>query len=116
MNPPAYATEAQGDPKHGETVFTVYCASCHGIAGRGGKRAGSIVDGSYLTLVSNQHLRTIAIVGIPAMGAPDWRGDVPGKPLSDDDVTDVVAWLAAQRPAFAGQPYSTQLNAPGEPR
>jgi cytochrome c oxidase cbb3-type subunit 3 len=111
--PPPYATQAQGDPKHGENVFMVYCASCHGAAGRGGPRAGSIVDPSYLTLVSNQHLRTTAIVGVPLFGAPDWRGDVPGKPLADDDVTDVVAWLAAQRPT---QPYSTQLKAPGVPR
>src|SRR5229473_6696735 len=100
--PPAYATQTTatqtpGDPKHGETVFGVYCSSCHGVTGRGGGRASSIVDGAYLSLVSNQHLRTTVIVGLPAMGAPDWRGDVPGKPLSDSDVTDVVAWLAAQR-------------------
>src|SRR5882762_4842844 len=99
--PPAHATNAQGDPKHGETVFTIYCSSCHGVSGRGGERVGSIVDGSYLALVSNQHLRTIVIVGLPPMGAPDWRSDVPGKPLADGDVTDVVAWLAAQRPGFA---------------
>jgi cytochrome c oxidase cbb3-type subunit III len=42
---------------------------------------------------------------MPALGAPDWRGDVPGRPLSDADVTDVVAWLAAQR-----SPLSAQLN------
>ena len=101
--PPAYATQTTaaqtpGDPKHGETVFGVYCSSCHGVTGHGGERASSIVDGAYLSLVSNQHLRTTVIVGLPTMGAPDWRGDVPGKPLSDSDVTDVVAWLAAQRP------------------
>lgn len=102
--PPAYATQAPGDPKHGETVFSVYCSSCHGVTGRGGERASSIVDGSYLTLVSNQHLRTIAIVGLPTMGAPDWRSDVPGNPLADDNVTDVVAWLASQRPTPTGGP------------
>jgi hypothetical protein len=31
------------------------------------------------------------------MGAPDWRGNVPGKPMSSQNVSDVVAWLAAQR-------------------
>jgi cytochrome c oxidase cbb3-type subunit 3 len=102
--PPAYTTQASGDPKHGETVFSLYCSSCHGVTGRGGERASSIVDGSYLALVSNQHLRTIAIVGLRAMGAPDWRSDVPGKPLADEDITDVVAWLASQRPTFAGGP------------
>jgi len=96
-NPPAYAAQAPGDPARGEIVFGTYCSSCHGPTGRGDNRASSIVDGAYLSLVSDQHLRTSVIVGIPAMRAPDWRGDVPGKPLSDRDVTDVVAWLAAQR-------------------
>jgi mono/diheme cytochrome c family protein len=105
--PPAYAASQPGDAARGQNVFTTYCSSCHGQEGRGG-RAGSIVDSSYLALVSDQHLRTVTIIGIPALGAPDWRGDVPGKPMSDADVTDVVAWLAAQR-----QPLSVKLNRPG---
>jgi cytochrome c oxidase cbb3-type subunit 3 len=105
--PPAYAASQPGDAARGHNVFAAYCSSCHGPEGRGG-RAGSIVDSSYLALVSDQHLRTVAIIGIPALGAPDWRGNVPGKPMSDGDVTDVVAWLAAQR-----QPLSANLNPPG---
>ncbi len=105
--PPAYAASQPGDAARGNHVFTTYCSSCHGSEGRGG-RAGSIVDNSYLALVSDQHLRTVTIIGMPALGAPDWRGNVPGKPMSDADVTDVVAWLAAQR-----QPLSVKLNHPG---
>jgi mono/diheme cytochrome c family protein len=105
--PPAYAASQPGDAARGHNVFTTYCSSCHGSDGRGG-RAGSIVDSSYLALVSDQHLRTITIVGMPALGAPDWRGNVSGKPMSDAEVTDVVAWLAAQRPAL-----SAQSNHPG---
>jgi cytochrome c553 len=45
------------------------------------------------------------ILGRPAVGAPDWRGDLPGRPLSEQEISDVVAWLAAQRPAIPGQPY-----------
>jgi hypothetical protein len=71
------------------------------------------VDGSYLGLVSNQGLRTTIIVGRPELGAPDWRGDVPGKAMSPGDVSDVVAWLAAQRPQFPGQPYSSALKQEG---
>jgi hypothetical protein len=56
------------------------------------------VDESFLNLVSDQYLRTIVIVGRPELGAPDWRGNVPGKPMSQQDVSDVVAWLSAQRP------------------
>jgi mono/diheme cytochrome c family protein len=109
---PPYAAPAPGDPKRGGAVFGVYCASCHGADGRGGK-ASSIVDGSYLGLVSDQSLRTVVIVGRPELGAPDWRGDVPGKPMSPQDVSDVVAWLVSQRPQFPGQPYSSALQLGG---
>jgi mono/diheme cytochrome c family protein len=104
--PPAYAASQPGDAARGHNVFTTYCSPCHGSEGRGG-RAGSIVDSSYLALVSDQHLRTVTIVGMPALGAPDWRSNVPGKPMSDADVTDVVAWLAAQRSTL-----SVKLNHP----
>jgi len=110
---PPYATQAPGDPKRGAAVYQTFCSSCHGASGQGGQRASSIVDGSYLGLVSNQGLRTTVIVGRPEMGAPDWRGNVPGKPMSPADVSDVVAWLAALRPQFPGQPYSSALKPEG---
>jgi len=96
--PPGYTALAAGDPQHGLNVYGTYCSSCHGAAGRGGSKAGAIVDESFLTLASDQYLRTIVIVGRPELGAPDWRGNVPGKPMSQQDVSDVVAWLSAQRP------------------
>lgn len=107
---PPYATQASGDPKRGAAVYQTFCSSCHGASGQGGQRASSIVDGSYLGLVSDQGLRTTVIVGRPELGAPDWRGDVPGKSMLPGDVSDVVAWLAAQRPQFPGQPYSSALQ------
>jgi len=112
-NPPPYAAQSPGDAARGAAAYGVYCSSCHGAAGRGTKRGSSIVDASYLALVSVQNLRTTIIVGRPELGAPDWRGDVPGKPMSPDDVSDVVAWLAAQRTQFPGQPYSTALRVEG---
>ena len=105
-DPPPYAAPRPGDPKRGASVYGVYCSSCHGADGRGG-RASSIVDGSYLALVSDQCLRTTVIAGRPELGAPDWRGDLPGKPMSPEDVSDVVAWLAAQRPPFPGPLHSS---------
>jgi cytochrome c oxidase cbb3-type subunit 3 len=110
---PPYAAQGTGDPTRGADVYDTYCLSCHGSDGRGGKRASSIVDGSYLALVSDQNLRTTVIVGRRELGAPDWRGDVPGKPMSPTDVSDVVAWIAAQRTEFPGQPYSSALQAKG---
>ena len=101
-NPPPYLAEGSGDLKRGESVYGAYCSSCHGRDGRGGERAKSIVDGSYLSLVSDQYLRTTVIAGRPEIGNPDWRGSVSGKPMAPEDVSDVVAWLVAQRPADGG--------------
>jgi cytochrome c oxidase cbb3-type subunit 3/ubiquinol-cytochrome c reductase cytochrome c subunit len=102
--PPAYETQSPGDPKRGEIVYNANCSSCHGVNGRPGPM-GSIVDQSFLMLVSNQYLRTTILAGIPTLGMPNWRAHP--KPLTDDDVTDVVAWLATQRTPFPGQPYLT---------
>ena len=112
--PPPYSQAEPGDSSRGAEVYATNCQSCHGIGGRGGQRASSIVDGSFLALLSDQELRTIVIVGRPELGAPDWRGDVPGKPLSAEDVSDVVAWLASQRPQFPGQPYTGSPQSTGE--
>ena len=110
---PPYAAQGSGDPKRGADVYGTYCSSCHGADGHGSERASSIVDGSYLALVSDQSLRTTVIVGRREWGAPDWRGDVAGKPMSPGDISDVVAWLAAQRTEFPGQPYFSALRAKG---
>jgi cytochrome c oxidase cbb3-type subunit 3 len=96
-NPPSYAAQKRGDEARGAGVYDTYCSSCHGSGGRGGQRASSIVDPSYLALVSEQSLRTTIIAGRPELGAPDWRANVPGKPMSDEDISDIVAWLVAQR-------------------
>jgi cytochrome c oxidase cbb3-type subunit III len=115
-NPPPYSSSDPGDVSRGSAAYAEFCSSCHGAGGRGGQKASSIVDGSFLALLNNQELRTLVIVGRPELGAPDWRADVPGKPMSPQDVSDVVAWLAAQRAKFPGQPYSTSGNSTGEVR
>ena len=114
-SPPPYSSEP-GDPSRGSEVYVVYCSSCHGAGGRGGEKASSIVDGSFLALLNDQELRTLVIVGRPELGAPDWRANVPGKPMSTQDVSDVVAWLASLRPKFPGQPYPSVAKTQGEAR
>ena len=103
---PSYAPKSAGDAQRGEVAYKTYCESCHGPGGRGGPKGSAITDDSFLALVSDQGLRTIVITGRPELGAPDWRGNVLGKPMSDQEVTDVVAWLASQRAPNPGQPYS----------
>jgi cytochrome c oxidase cbb3-type subunit 3 len=97
---PSYAASQPGEATRGAAIFKVACAPCHGPEGRG---ARAIADSSYLALVSDQHLRTVIIVGMPHLGMPDWRSH--SKPLTDAEVGDVVAWLAAQR-----EPVSAQLK------
>jgi mono/diheme cytochrome c family protein len=105
--PPPYASNTTGDPKRGAEVYTTFCVSCHGPEGKGTEKSGSIVDGSYLALVSDQSLRSTVIAGRPELGQPDWRNCVPGHPMTPTDVTDVVAWLTAQRTPTPGQPYAS---------
>jgi mono/diheme cytochrome c family protein len=104
--PPSRAAKSVGDAQRGKAAFGTYCASCHGARGEGGPRGSAITDNSFLALVSDQGLRTVVIAGRPDLGAPDWRGYLPGRPMSEQEVTDVVAWLASQRVQNPGQPYS----------
>ena len=92
------ATKASqtGDVPRGFATYKTYCSSCHGTNGDGGS-AGSIVDPNFLNLISDQGLRTTVVVGRADMGKPDWRGNVPGHPMSAEEINDVVAWLAAHR-------------------
>jgi cytochrome c oxidase cbb3-type subunit III len=107
-NAPAYKASKPADPNHGPQVYATYCAACHGEATPSSKtavgksKAGSIVDPAFLALVSDQALRTVVIAGRPDIGQPDWRNDVAGHPMSDQEVTDVVGWLSSMRPRLSG--------------
>jgi len=113
VTPPPYASNTPGDAKRGAAAYDTFCSSCHGPDGKGGSKAGSIVDGSFLALLTDQELRTLVIVGRPDLGAPDWRNNLPGKPMTPQEISDVVAWLASQRPQFAGRPYPSVAKAAG---
>ncbi len=115
MSVPHYANATPGDAARGQAAFSAFCARCHGTAGEGSAgvakggtdKLGSIVDGSYLALISDQALRSITIAGRPDAGMPDWRGD-GAQPMTDQQITDIVAWLASKRSINPGQPYPTQ--------
>ena len=114
QNVPQYRATLAGDAARGQQAFGTFCARCHGVTGEGMSgqakngtaKVGSIVDGSYLALISDQGLRSITIAGRPDEGMPDWRSDATS-PLTDQQITDVVVWLASKRTANPGQPYPT---------
>ena len=101
-NPPPLLLEgaAPGDAQRGEGAYKTFCSSCHGPDGNGGK-AGSIVNPQYLAMATDQYLRTTVIVGRPDLNVPDWRGYVSGRPMTAQEVSDVVAWIASHREARA---------------
>jgi cytochrome c oxidase cbb3-type subunit III len=95
-NAGAGGASPSGDALRGAAAYQTYCARCHGTNGVGGS-AGSIVDPNFLKLVSDQGLRTTVVVGRSDLGKPDWRSNLPGRPMSPQEIDDVVAWLAAHR-------------------
>lgn len=96
---PLYSSSSVGDAEHGHEIFQLSCSSCHQ---RGQQK---VTDTSFLALVSDQSLRTIVIAGRPDLGHPDWKLVRPGRPLTDQDVSDIVAYLNSLRSDTPGQPY-----------
>lgn len=115
--PPPYKAAHAGDAAKGQAVYAQACASCHGVTAQKPGKAGSILDGSFLALINEQTIRSIVIAGRPDIGEPDWRNHIAGRPLTGDEISDVSAWLMAQKPPLPGQPYpNTQPTSqqPGE--
>jgi cytochrome c oxidase cbb3-type subunit III len=104
QTPPVYSVEKAppGDAQKGEAAYQKNCMMCHGFGSFKGA-AGAILDPHFLALVSDQALRTTMIAGWPDWGMPDWRNRIPGHPMTDQDISDVVAWLASQRPHYSGE-------------
>jgi cytochrome c oxidase cbb3-type subunit III len=103
---PAYEagkTSTSGDVSRGLVVYQTYCAQCHESGGRSRTKGGSILDPNYLALVSDQSLRTTVIVGRSDLGKPDWRNNIPGRPMSPQEISDVVAWIASHRTQDGGK-------------
>ena len=99
----AQAATRGASAERGRDVFAGACAACHGENGRGGPRGGSVTDQSYLALVSDQHVRTTVVAGRSDLGMPDWRGAGGTGPLTAQQVSDVVAWVVAQRRPVPGR-------------
>lgn len=91
---PPYFAQGPGDASRGLQVFNKACSMCHGPHGP----VGPITIPSFLSLISDQDLRTIVIIGRPKLGMPDWRNHGLGRPMTNEEITDVVAYLSSLRP------------------
>jgi mono/diheme cytochrome c family protein len=107
VNLPPYSSELPGNASDGKTAYAEACARCHGIDGTGIQDASqkggshySIVDRSYLALVNDQSLRSIVVAGHPDKDAHDWRSYIASpsaRPLTAQEINDIVAWIAQHR-------------------
>jgi len=116
---PPYAANTQPNAIDGQKTFVTACARCHGEDGRGlpsangvlqpkGATPFSIVDPDYLSLISDQGLRSIIVAGHTDPQTPDWRSYIAGRALTPQQITDIVAWIAGHRPP----PPSPQIANP----
>lgn len=96
--PPSYdGAGVTGDLGRGRKLFLKACFACHAPGGV----AGPVNNKSYLALSSNQNLRTSIIVGrpdYPGIQMPNYLMLNAGHALSDQDIADIVSFLASQRP------------------
>jgi len=89
---PAYEEGAvTGDVIGGNKLFLRDCFACHAKGGM----AGPLTEPAYLALTTKQNLRTSIIVGRPDLGMPDYRVLSHGRPLSEQDIADLVTYLAS---------------------
>lgn len=98
-----------GDVTRGKKLFLRGCFACHAKGGV----AGPVNDATYLSLSSNQNLRTSIIVGrpdFPGVQMPNYRSLNAGHPLADQDVADLVSYLAALRPPNSAMAMTEMQN------
>lgn len=92
---PPYAG-VKGDAKKGQALFAaVYAPLGSGVQG--------FTNPYYLSLVSDSYLRSLLVAGFPEAGLPDYSKARPEKVLSNQEISDVAAWLASLRPTPSSQ-------------
>jgi len=96
VTPPPLDQPPGGNAQHGQQVYQAHCASCHS-----GHDRQQLTSPVYLSLVSDDALRSIIVAGRPDIGQPDWRHaapqNSPSTPMSPQDVTDLVTYLGSLR-------------------
>ncbi len=109
--PPPYEQPETADAQRGADAYRARCAGCHASSPQ------QITSRTYLSLMTDQQLRSIIIAGRPDIGHPDWRHDGPAgeptTPLSSAEIDNIVAYLGSLRNAQA--PVATE-NKPGAGR
>jgi putative heme-binding domain-containing protein len=89
-----------GSSSVGKHTFTVRCAGCHGLDGRGGERAPNIVTNPAVRKMSDAQLARIIANGMPDFGMPAFR--LIGPNQINSVVRFLRTWDTGSSAAFAG--------------
>ena len=88
---PAGLTQAAppvpGNPDTGKRTYEIWCASCHGVSGKGIGNMPSFVDANYQSERSDLKLLQIITLGVRGTGMP------PFSILSETDRRNVIAYI-----------------------
>ena len=94
------AAQNGADPAKGQVSFGLYCAACHGNAGKGdgpgavalNPRPRDLTDPKYMKALKDQYLFEVIAKGGSAFGKspamPPWNPT-----LKDQDIKNVVAYI-----------------------
>jgi mono/diheme cytochrome c family protein len=100
VSPPPLQQPAGGNAQHGQGLYQAHCVMCHNGAVR-----QQLTSPVYLSLISDDALRSIIVAGRPDIGQPDWQHDsakgAPATPLTAQEITDIVAYLGSLRNSSA---------------
>jgi plastocyanin/mono/diheme cytochrome c family protein len=93
--------------QRGAALFGQYCASCHGFLGQG-LGAPQLNNSATVNKLTNDDITRIISAGVPAnftdltstkLQMPSWS-DRYGGPLTDDDISSLLALIRSSDPAY----------------
>jgi len=108
MTPALGVAQTKGDPKAGKAKYDANCVGCHGASGKGDGPAAAALnpkpqdhtDGKVMNALSDKYLFDIIKDGGAAMKKAPFM-PASGKKLSDQEISDVVAYIRS----LANPPY-----------
>ena len=101
--------------QRGAALYGQYCATCHGFQGQG-LNAPKLNNSPQVNKYTTDQITNIIAGGIPndpsnptVLGMPNWSNRFGG-PLTDDDISYLVALIQSSSPAYRAQNNLENVN------
>jgi mono/diheme cytochrome c family protein len=86
----------------GGQLWTLNCASCHGLNGQG-VDAPALNSKEFLQSVGDKQMHYITAAGIPGTEMPTWWNELGG-PLTDEQIAAIVAYVRSWEQSAPSRP------------